>query len=286
MKSLLALAKKNLPELLGFERIKRIVKGDKTMAAEFFTDWHLAQNPKYQDPRRLNKFEYQVLSQFGEDGILNEIFKRIGATSHYFVEFGVGNGMENNSASLLLQGWKGLWIEADDDSAAFIRQHFRAPIARGQLTLLQSFVDKDNIESLFAKAGVPAEFDLLSIDIDGNDYWIWKAIRNYRPRVVVVEYNATFGPGISWVMPYNATHRFDDTNYFGASLKAFEQLFHETGYRLVGCGFAGINAFFVREDLVNESMFQGPFTSENHFEPARYFLFRKLGKTRSPRIFA
>lgn len=268
-----------LDELLALSRKQHL------LLAEMRADM-LRQDPRYADPRRLNRHENQVLSQFGEDGIISEIFRRIGETNRQFVEFGVGDGMENNTAALLLKGWKGAWMEGSPESAATIRKTFSKPISGGQLVLKETFVTRDNIETLFKDLGVPAEPDLLSIDIDGNDYWIWKEIRNYRPRVVVVEYNATFGADIEWVMKHNPDHRFASDNYFGSSLKAYEKLFTEKGYKLVGCGMAGINAFFVREDLVSEDRFLAPFTSENHYEPPRTYLHVKLGEPRTPKIFS
>ncbi|OLE56347.1 MAG: hypothetical protein AUI36_16020, partial [Cyanobacteria bacterium 13_1_40CM_2_61_4] len=252
---------------------------------ELRQDFLLWSDPRYVEPRRLNRYEGQVLSQFGEDGIISEVFKRIGEQSRYFVEFGAGDGIENNSAALLLRGWKGFWIEGDSAFAQSITTGLPRTISDGRLTFKNAFVTPSNIESLFQEAGVPQEFDMLSIDIDGNDYWVWSAIHDYSPRLVVAEYNATFGPDIEWVMKYNPDHRFDGTNYFGSSLKSLERLSAEKGYRLVGCNLAGVNAFFVRQDLASDELFLPPFTSQNHFEPARYYLYKKLGKPRSYRIF-
>ena len=128
---------------------------------------------------------------------------------------------------------------------------------------------------------MPAEFDLLSIDIDGNDYWVWQAVTHYKPRVVVIEYNALYGPSAPWIMEYNAAHCWDGTScYHGASLKSLETLGAGKGYRLVGCDITGMNAFFVREDLV-KNLFEEPFTSENHYETPKYYgLSRKSGNQR------
>jgi hypothetical protein len=241
------------------------------LAVEDFIQKHLFNNPKYSDPRKLNRYERKSFSQNGEDGIINEIFKRIGTSNRFFVEFGVGNGLENNTVFLLFQDWKGVWIEGNPKQVRFMKTKFASVIATEQLRLQQAFIDSETIESLFKRNEVPAEFDLLTIDIDGNDYWVWQAIKNYSPRVVVIEYNATFGPEAPWVMKYDPSHVWDKSCYFGASLKALEQLGIQKGYRLVGCNFAGVNAFFVREDLLSDA-FLAPYTSENHFEPARYYL--------------
>ncbi|PSF39051.1 hypothetical protein C7H19_03085 [Aphanothece hegewaldii CCALA 016] len=243
----------------------------KNIMIEDYLKNHLINNPKYSEPKKLNKYEFKAYSQGGEDGIINEIFRRIGTTNQYFVEFGVGVGLENNSALLLTLGWRGLWIEGSEKYCKNIKEKFKYIIKNNQLTLINNFVDADNIESLFKKANVPEELDLLSIDIDGNDYWIWKAINQYRPRVVIIEYNAAYPPQVSWTIEYNPNHRWDYSNYMGASLLALEKLGIYKGYKLVGCSFTGVNAFFVRDDLVNEHFLE-PYTAENHYEPARYFL--------------
>jgi len=243
---------------------------------------NLHKNPKYDNPKKLNRYEFKVFSQAGEDGIISEIFNRIGTTNKFFVEFGVGNGLENNSAYLLVKGWQGYWIEGSDRFCQSIRQSFEDLIANQQLTLKNTFITGENIEDLFRKGNVPTELDLLSIDIDGNDYWVWQAITNYRPRVVILEYNAIYPPESSWVMQYNPSHQWKYNSHVGSSLKALEKLGHQKGYKLVACSFSGVNAFFVREDLLADH-FCSPFSAENHYEPARYFLCSQ--KAGHPRAF-
>ena len=247
--------------------------------ADEYVSKYLHENPKYSEPGRLNRYERQVFSQAGEDGIIDEIFTRVGTTNQFFVEFGVGNGLENNTTCLLTKGWRGYWIEARDEWVRHIERDFRDLLDTKQLVVQQAFITAENIESLFEAANVPNEFDLLSIDVDGNDYWVWKAIASYNPRVVVVEYNALFGPDVRWAMRYNPAAIWNRTSYHGASLKSLEALGEEKGYRLVGCSFAGVNAFFVRHDLVGDT-FCAPFTAENHYEPARYHLVRTVGHPR------
>jgi len=243
---------------------------------------NLHKNPKYDNPKKLNRYEFKVFSQAGEDGIISEIFNRIGTTNKFFVEFGVGNGLENNSAYLLVKGWQGYWIEGSDRFCQSIRQSFEDLIANQQLTLKNTFITAANIEDLFREGNVPTELDLLSIDIDGNDYWVWQAITNYRPRVVILEYNAIYPPESSWVMQYNPSHQWKYNSHMGSSLKALEKLGHQKGYKLVACSFSGVNAFFVREDLLADH-FCSPFSAENHYEPARYFLCSQ--KAGHPRAF-
>ena len=243
---------------------------------------NLHKNPKYDNPKKLNRYEFKVFSQAGEDGIISEIFNRIGTTNKFFVEFGVGNGLENNSTYLLVKGWQGYWIEGSERFCKSIRQSFKDLIANQQLTLKNTFITAANIEDLFREGNVPTELDLLSIDIDGNDYWVWQAITNYRPRVVILEYNAIYPPESSWVMQYNPSHQWKYNSHMGSSLKALEKLGHQKGYKLVACSFSGVNAFFVREDLLADH-FCSPFSAENHYEPARYFLCSQ--KAGHPRAF-
>jgi hypothetical protein len=223
------------------------------------------------DPRRLSRHEATVYSQGGEDGILAEIFRRIGTTHRYFVEFGSGDGAENNTVLLLQGGWSGLWLDAVPEFTRAAAERNRGAVDEGRLAVKQALVTAENIEELLREAGAPASFDLLSIDIDRNDYWVWKAIVNWTPRVVVIEYNAVFPPGISWVVNYEPNSRWDGTSHFGASLTALERLSREKGYLLVACNIMGTNAFFVRKDLVTDQ-FADPFTAENHYQPARYHL--------------
>lgn len=243
-----------------------------------YTIKNMHNQQKYQNPKSLNRFEYQMYSQGDEDGIIAEIFKRIGTTDRFFIEFGISE-LENNSLALLIQDWKGVWIEADAKIVRNVKKRFSDLIHEQRLRIEHANITCDNIEAIFQKLKVPGEFDLLSIDIDGNDYWVWKAIANYRPRVVVIEYNAMFRPDIKWVMKYNPLHRHNGTSYYGASIKSLETLGFKKGYRLVGCNFGGVNAFFVREDLVKDKFLE-PFTAKNHYEPPRYFLGRKTGNVR------
>lgn len=237
-------------------------------------DIELERHPRYGDPRRLLRYSLQVCSRNGEDGIIHEIFRRIGTTNGVFVEVGIGDGTENNTAFLLSQGWTGFWI---DGSNSFLRTIGKRPdLKDGCLKSRVSFVTRENIAALFADLGVPKEFDLLSLDIDQNTYYAWESLKGYLPRIVVVEYNASIPPDIEWKVHYDPNRTWDGSHNFGASLKSFEILGHQLGYSLVGCEFTGANAFFVRDDLVVDK-FVSPFTSENHYEPPRYTLLHRRG---------
>jgi hypothetical protein len=226
--------------------------------------------PRHADPRRLLRCGFKLYAQNDEDGIIQEIFRRIGPTNRTFIEFGVGTGVECNTAKLLVEGWRGLWIEADPLRAGSIRRNFQLPLDERRLTLLENLVAAENVNGLLAQGGMDGEIDLLGIDIDYNDYWVWKAVTAVRPRVVVIEYNASLRPPLSLTVPYDPHGRWDGSNFYGASLNALVRLGAEKRYRIVGCSIAGVNAFFVREDLCG-SKFLEPATAEEHYEPPRHY---------------
>jgi len=256
--------------------VKRELRIVTEIMVDNYIQEHLYRSPKYQDPKKLNRCECKVYSQNGEDGIIEEIFNRIGVTNQYFVEFGAGDGLQNNTAYLLAKGWSGHWIESDRANGDNIRRTYGFMIEGGHLKVDQKSVTAENIETLFESANVPEEFDILSIDIDGNDYWVWKAIEQFHPRTIVIEYNAHYLPSVRWVQKYDVNRVWDGTSYFGASLKSLELLGADKGYKLVGCDFAGVNAFFVRQDLVENKFFE-PFTAECHYERPRYYLSSRTG---------
>lgn len=227
------------------------------------------------EAKRLISHHFQVYSQNGEDGMIAEIFRRIGTTNKQFVEVGAGNGLENNTAYLLLQGWKGLWVEADESSNDQMKKTFEKPIANDSLRLRQHFVSAQNIGQILKDAHSP-EPDLFSLDIDYNTYWVWQAIDQFKPRVIVVEYNASFPPDLDWKVIYDKDRVWDGTNYFGASLKAYELLGKEKRYTLVGCDLSGSNAFFVRSDLAGDH-FMPDTSSETQYQPLRTYLLNRQG---------
>jgi hypothetical protein len=247
---------------------------DRAMQMQLLRYWddELAK-PRNADPKRLLRHGFKVYSQCDEDGIIQEIFRRIGNGNRVFVEFGVETGIECNSAKLLMEGWQGLWLDGSAAHVAHIRKNLDAFVRDGRLRVIESFITAENINALLAEGGVTGDIDLLSIDIDRNDYWVWKAIEVVKPRVVVIEYNATLRPPLSLVVPYEPMQTWNGSNYFGASLEALVKLGHEKGYRLVGCSFSGANAFFVRDEFAGDH-FLDPATAEEHYEPPRYFFGR------------
>jgi len=240
--------------------------------------WQLATAKRFYDEsgRYLEPYGYKVYSQNDEDGIINEIFRRIGTTNKRFIEFGVEDGLECNTHFLLHNGWTGLWLEGSSSFCESIRKKFMPAFTDGRLSLRNVYITRDNINDLFVQAGFEGEIDLLSIDIDGNDYHIWKAINVINPRVVVIEYNAKLPPECNWYMPYNEFHMWDGSDRHGASLKALELLGREKGYQLVGTNFGGANAFFVRKELAGDK-FVLPATAEELYNPGRYMPYAPAG---------
>ena len=195
----------------------------------------------------LTSFELRCFSQHGEDGVIAELLARLELASGYFVEFGIESGREGNCVFLAdVLGWHGLFIEPDEERYSELQRKYAGNDA---VTTLKATVTPDNIEELLVAADVPHEPDVLSIDVDGQDYWVWEALEAYQPSVVIIEYNAALPPGRRLVQPRGYPDRWDGTNYFGASLDALCALAERKGYRLAHTDLAAINAFFIRSDL-------------------------------------
>jgi hypothetical protein len=201
----------------------------------------------------LRDVEFRVHSQFGEDGIIQYLLMHVPVSSRRFVEFGVGNYQESNTRFLLLHdSWSGLILDGDDKNMELVRKAPRFWMT--DLTAVTAFVDRDNISALIARAGFSGPLGILSIDIDGNDYWVWEALTGVDASIVIAEYNSVFGDERALTVPYNASfYRYDahySGLYWGASLRAFCVLAERKGYAFVGSNSAGNNAFFVKKELV------------------------------------
>uniref|UniRef100_E6Q516 Methyltransferase FkbM domain-containing protein n=1 Tax=mine drainage metagenome TaxID=410659 RepID=E6Q516_9ZZZZ len=224
-------------------------------------------------------------SQGGEDGVLLSLLMRIGTTNRFFVEFGVSDGAECCTAALAIKyHWSGLMIEGDSASYERLCTGYRS-LGVIEVRFLQRFIDRDSIVKIFEDEKVPENLDLLSIDVDGNDYWIWESllVAGYRPRIIVVEYNAAKGPRDRWVMAYNPAHTWDGSDYFGASLASLAALGERYGYALIGTSSNGINAYFVRDGLVLASGFRAKSAVEA-FHPPRRFLGMTLPSGAGPAV--
>jgi len=198
-----------------------------------------------------SEVEFSVFSQAGEDGIIQFLLAHIPNTPKTFVEFGVEHYVEANTRFLLKQAyWLGLVL---DGSEAAIRYIYADEISwRHDLTAVQAFITKENINTLITDAGFSGDIGILSVDIDGNDYWVWDAITAIQPTIVICEYNATFGDQHAITIPYQADFTRQQGHfsnlYFGASLPALCHLANNKGYDFVGCNHMGSNAFFIRRD--------------------------------------
>ena len=202
------------------------------------------------DPRHA---EFRVFSQWGEDGIIQHLVRNVEIDRPIFVEFGVENYVQSNTRFLLTNNaWSGLVIDGSQDNIEYIR---RDPIYwASNLKAQQAFITKDNINQLLSGNGISGDIGLLSVDIDGNDYWVWEAIDTISPRIVVCEYSSQFGPVAEVTTPYDPAFVRGMAHwskvYYGASISAFCSLAHHKGYSLVASNSAGNNIFFVRNDLV------------------------------------
>ncbi|MCZ7647414.1 MAG: hypothetical protein M5U26_19515 [Planctomycetota bacterium] len=198
---------------------------------------------------------YGVHSQGGEDGLLLHLLSAVGAPRKSFVEIGIQDGLECNTANLAFHfGWRGVMFEGGEAYARAARKNLSR--CRG-VRVKQAFVTAENVNALFDETGADREADVFSLDIDGNDYWIWKALEDFRPRVAVVEYNPFFGAEAAVSIPYDPgfVYRSDrPRGYFGASLQAFVKLGASKGYALAGGSSQVSNAFFVRRELLKEPL--------------------------------
>jgi hypothetical protein len=199
--------------------------------------------------------EFKVFSQFGEDGIIQYLIHKIPIENDVFVEFGVESYAESNTRFLLCNdNWRGLIIDSGTEHSEFLER--TGLVWRHQIDARSAFISRDNINDLFGESGVRGDIGLLSIDIDGNDYWVLEAIDVVSPRILVVEYNSSFGAEAAVTIPYDPDFHRGQAHYsnlyWGASLPALADLAYAKGYVLVGGNSAGNNAFFVRKDVVGD----------------------------------
>lgn len=204
----------------------------------------------------LQDAEFQVFSQWGEDGIIQYLTQNLNIEHKTFIEFGVETFREANCRFLMMKDfWSGMVIDGSPTNIAHIEQsqiHWRH-----SLTALEAFISRENIAELIARAPFE-DIGILSVDIDGVDYYVLEALEHVRPAIVIVEYNGLFGPYAKVSVPYSADFQRAKAHhsnlYYGASISAFDHLLTARGYSLVGGNAAGNNAFFVRNDLLNDKV--------------------------------
>ena len=209
----------------------------------------------------LSEVEFRVFSQYGEDGIIQYIISKIEIPNKIFIEFGVENYLESNTRFLLINNnWSGMVIDGDASNIDYIKKDTIS--WRNDITAVHSFITRENINSLIGSYTKVEDIGILSVDIDGNDYWVLSAIELVKPRVLICEYNNVFGADHAVTVPYDkdfVRRNVHHSNlYFGASLKAMCMLADKKGYDFIGVNSTNINAFFIRKDL------SGPF---NKFRP-------------------
>lgn len=206
--------------------------------------------------RSINDAEFKVFSQWGEDGIIQYLIDSIPIPNKIFVEFGVQNYQESNTRFLLINdNWNGLILDGCKEFIEYVRKD---PIYwRYNLKAENVFVTKQNINNVFRENGMEGDIGLLSIDIDGNDWWIWDAITVINPRIVICEYNSIFGLELKVTTPYRedfVREKYHSSHLvYGASISALNDLAERKGYSLVAGNQAGNNLFFVRNDLMEDS---------------------------------
>lgn len=217
-----------------------------------------------------NDYEFRVFSQWGEDGLIQYLLGQVEIPNKIFIEFGVENYSEANTRFMLANNnWAGLIIDGDQNNINHVK---RDVIYWAQNLVAEcAFITRENINKLISKSKISGDIGLLSIDIDGNDYWVWEAIDCVSPRIVICEYNSLFGPKGKVTIPYKADFIRDTTNYnivyYGASLAALDYLAQRKGYSLVGSNNAGNNAFFVRDDVIGNLP---RVTPEQAYKPAQF----------------
>jgi hypothetical protein len=238
----------------------------------------LYRSRQYEHANHFVRYGKNCYSQSDEDGLTLEIIKRIGISNGVFAEFGVGDGKENNTLILLGLNWRGFWCGGENLA-------FNIP-NNSRLLYYKKWINKENICSLM-KDGMQdldeKTVDLISLDLDGNDlYFCENLLENgYKPKVFIVEYNAKFPPPLEFSIDYDPTHIWDDSDYQGASLQSFANLFEKFEYSLICCNAAtGANAFFV-QNIYSDLFPEVPKSIEDIYVDRNYSLIEEYGHKKS-----
>jgi len=254
------------------------------------------------EARHMNKlsgYGFSVCSMHDQDGMLDEIFRRIETKSKRFIEFGCGEGMQNNTLyRLSYLGWKGLWIDGDAEVIEGAAKRSEYYNNRDDLDIMHELVDRDNIDKIISDYSKDdLDYDLLVIDVDWNDSYIWEAIECIEPRVICIEYNSAIPYDVDLRVPYNKDTQYSCWNgasFYGSSLLSLNEIATKKGYSLVGCSLAGSDAFFVRDGYVKsiveksgntmyvKPMWFGVGRISHLFEPSRFDLCFNLGHQSHP----
>ena len=210
------------------------------------------QNLKLKRIKDLSEVEFQVYSQWGEDGIIDWLVNKFPEIPKSFLEIGTENYKESNTRFLLVnKNWDGFIIEADKNSVKDIKS--QRVYWRHNLTIENQFVDQNNINTIIKRINIPKKLGLLSLDIDGIDYWVLKKLSVLEPSIVICEYNSLFGQKKAITVPYKKNYIRSNEHYsnlfYGASIKAFIDLLKKRNYFFIGTNSAGNNAFFVNQNI-------------------------------------
>ena len=219
------------------------------------------------DKKNLIPYGFKVYSQSDEDGIINEIFKRIGTTNKRFLEFGV-NSTNNNTTFLLLNGWTGGWLEASNSQVIRIKKKYEVLLKKNKLRIYKKKITAENINKVIKSINFKGVIDLLSIDIDGNEVYLLNKLSQIKPRVIIVEYNSKFPPPFKKTIKYSPSFIWKYDDYSGSSLQLLTDNLNKKNYILVGCNISGINAFFVKKELV-KNKFPKDTSAKFHFQQFR-----------------
>jgi hypothetical protein len=270
-KSRLANLEQQLAQTVGYSQMNTFTIGD-FAERSLQLQGRMAANAQTRGQRigNLAEVEFRVYSQWGEDGIIEWLCAHVPVPNSRFVEFGVETFREANCRFLMHnRNWKGLVMDGSETNIASLQQ--QSLFWMHDLTAKVAFVTAENIDSLLLEAGFAGPLGILSIDVDGNDYWIWQAIKSVDPAIVICEYNPIFGDERPLVVPYDPEFtRFKGHHsglYFGASIAALQRLATAKGYTFLGTNSNGINAFFVRDDLADSVL---PLIEERRAFPSRH----------------
>ena len=243
-------------ELLNFKILQDKIISD-IEKIKFQNGLSLLENFQRKRSSKIIDYEFQVFSQWGEDGIISYLVNNVDIENNFFIEFGVENYLESNTRFLLKKfNWSGLIIDSSQKNIDYIKKD--KIYWQHNINALCEFVSRENINKIFLENVSQKNIGLLSIDIDGNDYWVWKAITTIDPSIVVIEYNSILGNSKNYTVPYSKNFERNKAHYsnlyYGASLPALVKLGKEKGYALVTCNSAGNNAFFVKKNLLNDKV--------------------------------
>jgi hypothetical protein len=199
---------------------------------------------------------FRVFSQFEEDGILLAIFGIIGETNKVFIDIGSANGINSNCANFAVNfGWHGLFMDGNENGIKEGREFYNSHSDTWAYPpkFKHAFIQRENVNHLIEAAGFKGEVDLVSIDLDGNDYWVWDALNVVSPRVVIIETHVEFGFK-SIVVPYDKDYSYPGIHpdYHGASPVAMKKLANKKGYRLVGSNYYGFNTIYVKNGIADD----------------------------------